>query len=114
MKSFIYLLLLVTAIVCQEEHGCADKCPCPDIRSFAREIKNLYEYGVTTTPNTKTDDERLLTNARFMINATGVRTGHAADGYTRHRADESDTGNVLYKLQKARLAKRMQRSALSN
>lgn len=48
-----------------------------------------------------------------MINSLGVSTGHAADGYTRHRGEESDTGNVLYKLQKARLAKRMQRSALS-
>ncbi|UMM10071.1 hypothetical protein L5515_000013 [Caenorhabditis briggsae] len=79
-----------------------------------QEVKNLYEYGVTTVLNTKNDDDRIMSNARMMINATGVSSGHAADGYTRHRADESDTGNVLYKLQKARLAKRMQRSALSN
>lgn len=93
-----------------------------------QEVRNLYEYGVSTVPNTKNDDERIMTNgeidaclmfnfsfkARLMINATGVHTGHAADGYTRHRADEVDSGNVLYKLQKARLAKRMQRSALSN
>ncbi|EFP05266.1 hypothetical protein CRE_24295 [Caenorhabditis remanei] len=79
-----------------------------------QEVKNLAEYGVTIETNTKADDERIMTNARLMINSTVVVEGHAADGYTRHRADEADTGNVLYKLQKARLAKRMQRSALSN
>ena len=79
-----------------------------------QEVKNLAEYGVTMETNTTADDERIMTNARLMINSTVVVEGHAADGYTRHRADEADTGNVLYKLQKARLAKRMQRSALSN
>ncbi|CAA96688.2 Chitin synthase chs-1 [Caenorhabditis elegans] len=78
-----------------------------------QEVKNLYEYGVSPVINTKNDDERIMNNARLMINSLGVSTGHAADGYTRHRGEESDTGNVLYKLQKARLAKRMQRSALS-
>ncbi|CAB3407626.1 unnamed protein product [Caenorhabditis bovis] len=77
-----------------------------------QEVRNLQDYGVSVRPNTKNEDERILTNARLMINATNVQSGHAGDGYTRHRADESDTGNVLYKLQKARLAKRMQRSAL--
>ncbi|EFP04348.1 hypothetical protein CRE_25635 [Caenorhabditis remanei] len=68
------------------------------IRAFQK-IKNLYEYGVTIQTNTKADDERIMMNARLMINSIlplhffrGSIIGthifqqrHAADGYMRLR-----------------------------
>ncbi|CAD6200291.1 unnamed protein product [Caenorhabditis auriculariae] len=78
------------------------------------EVKNLYDYGVNSQKSTKAEDERILSKARQMMYATDYKSGHAADGYNRSRGDESSGENVLYKLQKARLAERMQKSALSD
>lgn len=45
-----------------------------------------------------------------MIDTTLYSQSHAADGYTRHRELDTDNDTVLYKLQRARLAKRMQKA----
>ncbi|VDK61806.1 unnamed protein product [Cylicostephanus goldi] len=50
------------------------------------------------------------TIARQMIDTTSYALSHAADGYTRHRELDSGNDTVLYKLQRARLAKRLQRA----
>ncbi|KAL6740669.1 hypothetical protein Aduo_014006 [Ancylostoma duodenale] len=74
-----------------------------------QEVNQLHDL-VPSIKFNKIDDERILTAARQMIDTTSYAMSHAADGYTRHRELEADNDNVLYKLQRARLAKRMQRA----
>ncbi|WKY05300.1 hypothetical protein Q1695_005925 [Nippostrongylus brasiliensis] len=74
-----------------------------------QEVDQLHDL-VPQWKSKKTDDERVLTAARQMIDTTSYAQSHAADGYTRHRQHDSDNETVLYKLQRARLAKRMQKA----
>ncbi|VDM70958.1 unnamed protein product [Strongylus vulgaris] len=78
-----------------------------------QEVNQLHDF-VPALKSNKIDDERILTAARQMIDTTSYAMSHAADGYTRHRELDSDNDNVLYKLQRARLAKRMQRAEEKN
>lgn len=77
-----------------------------------QEVRNLYEYGVSTVTCDKNKDDKIISNARQMMHSVYYEKGHGADGYTRHKGEDATNENVLYKLQKARLAKRMQQSAL--
>ncbi|KAK6029699.1 hypothetical protein OSTOST_04183 [Ostertagia ostertagi] len=74
-----------------------------------QEVNQLHDL-VPTWKSNKTDDERVLTAARQMTDTTSYAQSHAADGYTRHRELDTDNESVLYKLQRARLAKRMQKA----
>ncbi|KAE9421814.1 hypothetical protein Angca_003086, partial [Angiostrongylus cantonensis] len=74
-----------------------------------QEIDQLHDF-VPVLKLKKTDDERILTAARQMIDTTSYAQSHAADGYTRHRELDVDSDVVLYKLQRARLTKCMQRA----
>ncbi|VDM57313.1 unnamed protein product [Angiostrongylus costaricensis] len=74
-----------------------------------QEIDQLHDF-VPVLKLKKTDDERILTAARQMIDTTSYAQSHAADGYTRHRGLDVDNDVVLYKLQRARLTKCMQRA----
>ncbi|VDK28288.1 unnamed protein product [Gongylonema pulchrum] len=47
-----------------------------------------------------------------MFDATLYESAHGADGYVRVNSDAHATCSVLYKLQRARLAHRFQRSAV--
>ncbi|PAV76490.1 hypothetical protein WR25_11636 [Diploscapter pachys] len=77
------------------------------------DVKQWTQMGTAKCADSKEDDERLLNAARQMMNTVQYSEGHGADGYTRHREEEVANDNVLYKLQRARLAKRMQRRAIS-
>ncbi|KAK6749485.1 hypothetical protein RB195_001848 [Necator americanus] len=74
-----------------------------------QEANQLHDL-VPTLKSNKIEDERILTAARQMIDTTSYAMSHAADGYTRHRELDVDNDTVLYKLQRARLAKRMQKA----
>ncbi|KAJ1374331.1 hypothetical protein KIN20_036997 [Parelaphostrongylus tenuis] len=74
-----------------------------------QEVDQLHDF-VPVKNMKKTDDEHILTAARQMIDTTSYAQSHAADGYTRHRELDVDSDVVLYKLQRARLTKCMQRA----
>ncbi|PIO63269.1 hypothetical protein TELCIR_15137 [Teladorsagia circumcincta] len=78
-----------------------------------QEVNQLHDL-VPTWKSNKTDDERVLTAARQMTDTTSYAQSHAADGYTRHRELDTDNDTVLYKLQRARLAKRIQKAEAKN
>uniref|UniRef100_A0A7I4YIE4 chitin synthase n=1 Tax=Haemonchus contortus TaxID=6289 RepID=A0A7I4YIE4_HAECO len=75
---------------------------------------NQFHDLVPNWKSKKTDDERILTAARQMTDTTSYALSHGADGYTRHRELDRDNETVLYKLQRARLAKRMQKAEAKN
>ncbi|VDO35183.1 unnamed protein product [Haemonchus placei] len=78
-----------------------------------QEVNQLHDL-VPNWKSKKTDDERILTAARQMTDTTSYALSHGADGYTRHRELDRDNETVLYKLQRARLAKRMQKAEAKN
>uniref|UniRef100_F1KQV7 chitin synthase n=1 Tax=Ascaris suum TaxID=6253 RepID=F1KQV7_ASCSU len=74
------------------------------------EIANMedFELGSGST----NDEGRILENARQMLDSAIYDKAHGADGYTRPNVESCSCSNVLYKLQRARLATTLQHSTV--